>query len=410
MRLTAKAVERLHHDPAKGAQQDIKDDATTGLYLRAYASGRVWVYRYKLSGKVRVLMLGDTVTLSLADARQSAREAHAKVRRGIDPGAEAQRAKAEARRMPTVETFMVEYIDRYAKPNKKSWAGDARLLNREVAPVMGRLRLDQVHRRDVIALLDAIRDRGTMVLSNRVLAVVRRMFNFAVERAVLEHTPVERIKAVRETPRERVLSDEELKRLWESTGPEAQHMHPATRLALRLLLLTGQRAGEVCGMERVELNLDRGVWVLPGVRTKNSLTHTVPLSGLALDTVTEALGLSWSPQWVFPAARGEGSLTVYGLDQAMQRIFPVDRPTPHDLRRTVGTRLGELGANRLVQDKVLNHKDRTVGGIYDRHSYDRDKRTWLEAWARRLESIIANTVVSLSPCPVITHNVGLYSL
>ncbi|MGH8510340.1 MAG: tyrosine-type recombinase/integrase [Gammaproteobacteria bacterium] len=256
--LTAKTVEKLQHDSAKGVQQDIKDDAAAGLYLRLYASGKRWLYRYKMGGKTRVLTLGDTATLSLADARRLAREAHAKVRNGVDPGAEAQRAKAEARRMPTVEAFVEEYIERYAKPNKKSWEEDARLLRREVVPITGRLRLDQVHRRDVIGLLDAIRDRGALVLSNRVLAVTRRMFNFAVERGVLEHTAVARIKAVRERPREEVLAEEEIKRLWESTGPGAR-MHPATRVALRTLLLTGQRAGEVCGMERAELDLNKRV-------------------------------------------------------------------------------------------------------------------------------------------------------
>lgn len=385
MKMTLKTIEKLHHDPARGTRQDYKDDAATGLYLRLSVSRKIWLYRYKLDGRVGVLGLGKQ---GLADARQLAREAHAQVRKGFDPKAEAQRAKAEAGRMPTVESFVVEYIDRYAKRNKKSWEQDARLLRREVVPVIGRLRLDQVHRRDIIKLLDAIQDRERPVLRNRVLAVTRGMCNFAIERGVLEHNPVTRIKATRETPRERVLSDEELKRLWEATGPEAQHMHPATRLALRVLLLTGQRAGEVCGMPRDELNLDKQLWTLPGVRTKNKLTHTVPLSGLALDLVTEALGLSWSPKWVFPAAIGEGCLTVEGLNHAMKRIFPEDnRPTPHDIRRTVGTRLGEMGVNRLVQDKILNHADRTMGGIYDRHSYDKEKRTALEAWAHRLETL-----------------------
>jgi integrase len=100
--------------------------------------------------------------------------------------------------------------------------------------------------------------------------------------------------------------------------------------------------------------------------------------------------VSRSEHWVFPAARGDGHLTGFGTDQAMRRIYPgpEDTPTVHDIRRTVGTRLGKLGFNRLVQDKVLNHKDRTVGGIYDRHTYDREKRQALEAWERELERIV----------------------
>jgi integrase len=107
--------------------------------------------------------------------------------------------------------------------------------------------------------------------------------------------------------------------------------------------------------------------------------------------VQEAIDLSRSARWVFPASRGEDHLTGFGLTQAIDRIFRGDpeRPRVHDLRRTVGTRLSELGIARGIVDKVLNHKDRTVGGIYDRHSYDLEKRQALEAWERRLELVIA---------------------
>jgi integrase len=390
MKLTAKAVEKLRHNPSKGRQQDIKDNGTPGLYLRLYQTGRKsWIYRYKLRGKVRILTLGDGKQVGLAEARKLARQAHDKVKIGTDPAAEAQRIKAEILRMPTIEAFALEYIERYAQPNKKSWPEDQRLLRREVVPIIGKLRLDQIHRRDIVALLDSIRDRGAQVLSNRVLAVVRRMFGFAIERGIIEVNPVIHIKAFRETPRERTLSDEEIRHLWKATEPDAP-LFPSTRLALRLALLTGQRAGEICGMKREELDLEKALWALPGARTKNGLPHAVPLSTLTLRTVSEALTYSWSKQWVFPARRGGNHLTVYALDQAMQRIFDgtLSRPTPHDIRRTVGTRLGELGFNRIIQDKILNHKDRTVGGIYDRHSYDCEKRQALGTWEHQLQKIL----------------------
>lgn len=313
--------------------------------------------------------------------------------------------------MPTVESFAVEYIERYAKPNKRSWSEDERLLQREVVPEIGLIPLNEVHRRDVIALLDRIRDRGAHILSNRVLAVVRRMFGFAVERGVLETTPITHVRAFRETPRERVLSDVELQRLWyatevsnpnvDSAAPPKEgevdnrpaSMLPATRLALRFALLTGSRSGEVCGLEREELEFDTANgprWVLPARRSKNGLPHTVPLSSLAVTLLEEALAVSSSERWVFPASRGVDHLTGFALSQAMGRIFRdvKDRATVHDLRRTVGTRLGELGCNRLVVDKVLNHKDRSIGGIYDRHTYDREKREALEAWTRQLQNLL----------------------
>lgn len=385
MKLTAAAVARLRIAPGE-RQQDTKDDGTPGLYLRVFASGnRSFIYRCKLAGKVRVLTLGDAAVMTLAEARRLAHEAAAKVRAGIDPAAAQQQAKAERRRMPTVADFAVEYIERHARPLKRSWAEDRRLLNREVLPVIGGLKLDAVHRRDVVALLDGVRDRGALVLANRVLAVVRKLFNFAIERSVLENSPVTHIRQTREKPRERVLTDAEIVALWQA---EPGRMNPGTLRALRLLLLTGARSGEVVCIARSEIDLAARVWLLPGERAKNRLAHTVPLTDPAVEIVTAAMAESWSEEWLFPAARGTGAMTGFGLQQAMERLFGPDHPNVHDIRRTVGTRLSALGFNRLVIDRVLNHKDNTVGGIYDRHSYDREKRQALDAWAAEIDRLV----------------------
>jgi integrase len=385
MKLTAAAVARLKIAPGE-RQQDIKDDGTRGLYLRLFASGkRSFIYRYKLAGKVRVLTLGDADTLPLTKARHLAAGHAATLVQGHDPGAAVQQAKAQARRMPTVAEFAAEYIERHAKPNKRTWAEDQRALAHDVLPAIGRLKLDAVHRRDIVALVDAVRDRGALIQSNRVLAVVRRMFGFAVERSVIEASPVTYVRQVRETPRERVLTDAEITALWHAAPGR---MNPGTLRALRLLLLTGARSGEVVGIARSELDLDARRWLLPAERSKNRLAHVVPLTDPALKIVTAALADSWSDQYLFPAARGTGHMTGFGLRQAMERLFGPGYPTVHDIRRTVGTRLSGLGVNRLTIDKVLNHKDTSVGGIYDRHSYDREKRQALDAWAREVDRLV----------------------
>ncbi|MFP5465431.1 MAG: tyrosine-type recombinase/integrase, partial [Gammaproteobacteria bacterium] len=303
MKLTAAAVARLKIATGE-RQQDIKDEGTRGLYLRLFASGkRSFIYRYKLGGKVRVLTLGDAETLSLTKARHLAAGHAATLGQGHDPGAAAQQAKAQARRMPTVAEFAAEFIERYSKPNKRTWAEDQRLLDHDVLPAIGRLKLDAVHRRDIVALVDAVRDRGALIKSNRVLAVVRRMFGFAVERSVIEASPVSYVRQVRETPRERVLTDAEIVALWQA---QSGRMNPGTLRALRLLLLTGARSGEVVGITRSELDLDARRWLLPAERSKNRMAHTVPLTDPALEIITTALSESWSDRWLFPAARGTG--------------------------------------------------------------------------------------------------------
>jgi len=177
-------------------------------------------------------------------------------------------------------------------------------------------------------------------------------------------------------------------------------MNPFTLRALRLLLLTGARSGEVVGIARSEIDLEARRWLLPADRSKNRLAHVVPLTDPALDIVTAALAESWSDQWLFPAARGAGHMTGYGLQQAVARLFGPQHPTVHDIRRTVGTRLSALGFNRLVIDKVLNHKDASVGGIYDRHTYDREKRQALEAWALEVDRLVTGQTARTNVLPL----------
>ncbi|ROO30605.1 hypothetical protein SAOR_01025 [Salinisphaera orenii MK-B5] len=385
----------LKNMPKPAKRTDIRDAQTTGLYLRVHPSGRKsWRMRYQFHDKPRVLSLGEWPAMKLSAARKAVLDHHETLAEGSDPAGDVQKAKAVRDRMPTVEEFAEEYIERHAKVNKKSWATDKRILDREVTPYIGKIGLDAVHRRDIVGVLDRIRDRGADTMANRTYAVVRKMFGFAVERGVLDLSPAQHIKLTAERSRDVVLTDDAIRHLWAVTAPygesdKALPMHHATRLALRLMLLTGQRSGEVCGLALAELDHDKSVWMIPGRRTKNGLDQTVPLSDMALDVIAEAMDTA-SDEHLFAASSEAGHLTSYAPVQAMERIFDGWEPryTPHDLRRTVGTRLGELGFNRLIVDKVLNHKDRSIGGVYDRHSYDLEKRAALDTWASALQAVI----------------------
>src|SRR5699024_5730898 len=141
--------------------------------------------------------------------------------------------------------------------------------------------------RDIVGLIDRIRDRGADVMANRTYAAIRKMFAFGVERGVLEATPAQHVRLTRETARDVVLDAEAIRYLWAATAPYAPEsttvaMEPTTRLALRLLLITAQRSGEICGLQLSELDTERRLWLLPSERTKNRQSHVVPLSDLAL--------------------------------------------------------------------------------------------------------------------------------
>jgi len=159
--------------------------------------------------------------------------------------------------------------------------------------------------------------------------------------------------------------------------------------ALTLVLATGQRLGEVLEMEPGDLELMDSVWIIPGAKAKNGHTHSVPLTDWALALVGETRQLHPDSDRVFPVSAD----TVRTYMRQTIQAAKLKRATPHDLRRTVATHLGGLGHSRQVQDKILNHVDQTVGGIYDQHTYDPEKRAALEDWAAEFERITSEGAV-----------------
>jgi hypothetical protein len=137
--------------------RDIKDDGAVGLYLRILHSGKKrWVVRYKLGGKTRVGTFGDASLIALAEARAKASAWCAIIREGRDPAADERRKQADERRLPSIAVFAGEYVDRYAKPNKRSWSEDERMLRHDVLPSIGNMRIDTVARRDIVMLIDNV--------------------------------------------------------------------------------------------------------------------------------------------------------------------------------------------------------------------------------------------------------------
>ena len=401
MKLTAQAVARLRHEGALPFR-DVKDDGTPGLYLRILKSGgRRWVLRYKLGGKTRVATFGDAGKITLAEARAKASAWRAVIREGRDPAAEDRRKRVQERRLPTVAAFASEYIERHAKPNKRSWREDERLLRHDVLRTIGDLRIDAVTRRDIVVMLDAIRDRGADVAANRTLAVTRRLFAFAVERGVIEASPIVGFRASREAPRARTLSDDEVRRLWSATAPGSPRIEPSTRLAIRLLLLTGARASEACGASWGEIDAQAAQWIIPAARTKNGREHRLPLSAEAMSIIAEAAALRQG-EWLLPAASAEGHVTPSGVLHAVQRILG-DAVTTHDLRRTVATGLQRLGVRLEVTEALLNHVSGSragVVGVYQRHDWATEKRTALDAWAAYIERLVAGELARDNVTPL----------
>lgn len=354
------------------------------------------------------MTLGDYKTMSLAEARIKHGDAYKMLKsEDKDPAQVQQLEKAENRDSSTICGLIEEYIEKWAKPRKRSWKEDQRLLDRDVKPIWGKRKAKDITKRDVVILLEDIVKRGAPIAANRAFACIRRMFNFAVERDIITGTPCTTIKAPsKENQRDRCLTTEEIKAFWHAL--ETAPMSATTKIALKLQLVTAQRKGEILGAEWSEINLETGWWVIPDSKAKNGVHHRVALSTLAITLINELKKLSGKSRWLFPSDTNKSHMRGESIGKAVRRsdeqVFgkaKIKHFTPHDLRRTAATHMTEMGISRLVVSKILNHVDSSITAIYDRHSYDAEKRNALEAWSKKLGQLIdseqlTDNIISLS--------------
>src|SRR5436309_5198459 len=241
VKLTDRTVKQLV-PPAQG-RVEVFDAKTPGLAVRVSAGGRkTWTFVWHRNGRVRRLALGTYPAVSLAAARERARQNLAAVARGEDPIAE----RASERHAPTVAALAADYIERYAKPQKRSWKADKRTLDIDVLPVIGKMRAGEVQRKHVRALLDGIMARGTArrpnrTHANRVRALLHALFAFGVRRELLTANPVDGVERQPERPREKVLTADEVRAIFRALEDE----RGAMQAYVRLLFLTASRGGEL---------------------------------------------------------------------------------------------------------------------------------------------------------------------
>ena len=386
-RLTAAAVERIK-PPANG-RVDYSDQVFPGLRLRVTEKGaKSYALITRLHGRQIRVTLGGHPALSLAQAREAAREALRAVDRGEDPRAAKRRARQNGQReLDTFAAVADQFVERYAKPKNRSWRETRRILEREVLPHWGTRPIAEIGRRDVLDVLDRVMDRGTPYMANRLLAHIRKLFNWALERGIVDTSPVANVKAPgKETQRERVLSEDEIKALWAAWDQSSYPFGPM----MKLLLVTAQRRHEVAKMYWRDVDLENCLWTIPREQTKADRVHEVPLSSLAVGLLECLPRLSGDH--VFSGTGG--GRPVSGFSRAKARVVQLSGITGwrlHDLRRTAGTNMARLGVPVHTIGRVLNHAQSGVTAIYDRYSYGEEKRRALEIWSHKLDSIIRQT-------------------
>tara|TARA_E500000178_G_scaffold184417_1_gene182754 strand:+ start:328 stop:1488 length:1161 start_codon:yes stop_codon:yes gene_type:complete len=362
-------------------REEFRDKGCKGLILRVTANDvKTFSYPFRLGGKTGRVTLGRYPDYGLRTARLKTEELRGQIASGVNPLTIKENSrKAEEL---TVQRMASEFIELYSKPRNKSWKQADSNLKLYLISVLGNRPIHEVRRRDIHSILDDLTAEKKFTTCNRALAHMKRFFGWLVEREYLEHSPVDRIKPRHvEQPRERVLSDDEIKAIWKSLD----NMSAPYRDWIKLLFLCGQREEETAGLRRGQLEKD--IWVLGSEDTKNKTQSTVPLTRQS-KAIIDSLS-SCNQNFLLSTGR-IGDRPINGFSRAkrkIDRLSGIEGWRWHDIRRTVSTNLAKLGYDIPLIKRIINHKDAGVTAIYNRYSYLEEKRSALQAWANKLDDI-----------------------
>ena len=381
-----------------------------GLVVHVQPTGKkTFFYRYMFSGNSRIMKIGDYPGVSLAEARKRHADAMLTLQSGIDPGKKAQEEKMRRIAAPTFNDLLDEFWKIELSKTSSSHERK-RLVDKDALPRWKNVKVTDIRRRDAVLLLDHVRERAP-VTANRLQGVLVRMFNFAAERGMIDFSPLSGMRKTKEKPRSRVLTDDEIKKLWNAMTIENNNIDifHLTKLALKAILLTGQRPGEVASMRWDQIKDD--LWTIPAEDRKNDEENKIPILPMMAEILEQAKQYSYNSQYVFTSPQSplyihkkpdkakpkeeDLPLNRLALSRALQRHVPemeIENPfTPHDLRRTVRTRLAEIGISDVIAERVLGHKLQGILAVYNRHTYDLEKRQALALWEKRLNEILGIT-------------------
>lgn len=388
MRLTKPNIAKLELPPGK-SEAIVFDDALPGFGVRIRAGGkRVWIAQYRVGKRQRRVTIGSVETLNPDKAREEARNILAKVHLGGDPQTE--KAENRARASITLGTVAKRYLEECAQPNLKprSYEEVERHLTRHWSPLKD-LPIHKIQRATIAGRLAEIARENGPFASNRARASLSALFSWAMGEGLADLNPVTGTnKATEEVSRDHVISARELAAIWNACRDDDYGR------IVRLLILTGQRRDEVGAMDSAEIDLAGKLWTIPKARTKNGLSHNVPLNDTALEILGSALGRN-GRSLMFGEGNGgfQGwSKAKAALDIRIRDAGEWVRPWRlHDIRRTVATGMAGLGILPHVIEAVLNHisgHKSGVAGIYNRATYAKEKQEALTLWASHIAKIV----------------------
>jgi integrase len=392
MRLTVKSADGLRLKP--GQKERIAfDDDIPGFGLRIREGGsRTWIFQYRIGSKQRrmVLASANSAQLNLADVRKTASKLQGRVALGQDPAKDKETARRE------VENTFAVFADQFLEARKSSWrAGTYREARRHLtqhAKPLHSFPIAAVSQYNIAKLLEDVAKKNGGVTANRVRTSLSSLLGWIIKKGI--RLPEGNVASYTEKPvdeksRDRVLSDAELKGIWKAC------LDDDYGAIIKLLMLTGSRANEIGALRWNEVH-DEQI-VLPAERTKNRRAHIIPLSDVAKKMIPPRRA---DRKFVF-GRHDTGFQGWSHCKAALDQRAKLEHWAVHDLRRTVATRMAELGVQPHIVEAVLNHVSGHKGGvagIYNRATYDKEKREALNVWAEHVTALVegrAATVVAL---------------
>lgn len=381
--------------PATG-QSELSDSDVPGLRVRIGKGGAMtFILRKRAAGRMKNITVGRYgPRFGLGEARKKARALISDLEAGKAAPTPQRRSQATS---GTIRALMPQYLA--SKAHLRSAKEVERILTVYVLPTLGDRFADSVTRGEVTELIDSVAATAP-VQARGIHAQLSSFYTWALPRLdKLGSNPCRDAgRPVKPAPRDRVLTDDELRALWVAADAAGQPWQAATKL----LILTGARRSEVFEANRAEINLKAKEWTVPAARSKNGSPHIIPLSDAAVAIIKAIPAVEGSAK-LFPA-RGNGENGPSGITKAQLRFRAAmdkaldretsERWTLHDIRRTVATGMQRLGVRFEVTEAVLNHVSGARGGIagvYQRHDWKAEKRKALNAWATMLERIVSGT-------------------
>ncbi|WP_367607861.1 tyrosine-type recombinase/integrase [Legionella sp. W05-934-2] len=382
----------------KATDKRIEKFEGDGFGIFIYPTGtKTWIYRYKIDGKKDHVTLGNYPAVSLSDAKRKFMDLRDLKKNGNNPKNILLTQKEEE--SYTVQDLVTNWYDNYIVRHRKNPGQVEQIIKADITPMLGSVEVEELKTKDITRALDRIVKRGAPVHANKVLSALKQAFNYAVSRGELTTNTAANIRSRDiggvEKPRERFLSLDEIKLVWDFLSDGEHGVSLQITNAIKILLLTGVRTGELRIAKWNEFDFENSLWTIPAANTKTGITMRVHLTELVKSLFMELYNCSIG-YYVISGVDGHKPLTDRALPRAVNRIqerIGIPKWTPHDLRRTFATQLGEtLNIDPVVIEKCLGHKMPKIMATYNKNEMLPQRKEALEKWSDYVTNLVFENV------------------